>query len=192
MVLNESPPSSDHHRGDHARVAHSSAAHKGARCHRARLSNRRHDPRHDDQDATEGGPGRRTANEPGFPKLLILKGGFEPHSRVLCHMHEREVRGYRDVLPIVKLPSPACYFADYDPERQQGIIIMDDLVARGVTFCHATQAADARADRTPPHCARTVSCEDLGQCRDRSRRPMGRPRRLLRRHARFLRSESRA
>ena len=73
----------------------------------------------------------------GIPELLILKGGFEPHSRVLCHMHEREVRGYRDVLPIVKLPSPACYFADYDPERQQGIIIMDDLVARGVTFCNA-------------------------------------------------------
>jgi aminoglycoside/choline kinase family phosphotransferase len=47
------------------------------------------------------------------------------------------VRGYRDVFPVVKLPSPACYFADYDPERQQGIIIMDDLAARGVTFCHA-------------------------------------------------------
>ena len=52
-------------------------------------------------------------------------------------MHEREVRGYRDVLPVLKLPSPACYFADYDTDRQQGIIIMDDLVARGVTFCHA-------------------------------------------------------
>jgi aminoglycoside/choline kinase family phosphotransferase len=49
------------------------------------------------------------------------------------------VRGYRDVLSVVKLPSPACYFADYDAERQQGIIIMDDLVARGVTFCHASK-----------------------------------------------------
>src|SRR5262245_28531904 len=75
----------------------------------------------------------------GIPDLLILKGGFEPHSRLLCQMHEREVRGYRDVLPIVKLPSPKCFFADYDAERQQGIIIMDDLVARGVTFCNALQ-----------------------------------------------------
>lgn len=75
----------------------------------------------------------------GIPESVILKGGFEAHSRTLCHMHEREVRGYRDVLPVVKLPSPTCYFADYDAERQQGIIIMDDLVARGVTFCHATQ-----------------------------------------------------
>lgn len=72
-----------------------------------------------------------------IPERVILKGGFEAHSRELWHMHEREVRGYRDVLPVVKLPTPTCYFADYDPERRQGIIIMDDLVARGVTFCHA-------------------------------------------------------
>jgi hypothetical protein len=39
----------------------------------------------------------------------------------------------------MKLPSPAYHFADYDAERQQGIIIMDDLVARGVTFCHALE-----------------------------------------------------
>jgi hypothetical protein len=75
----------------------------------------------------------------GIPELVILKGGFETHSRELNHMHEREVRGYRDVFPVVELPSPACYFADYDPEGRQGIIIMDDLVARGVSFCHASR-----------------------------------------------------
>lgn len=75
----------------------------------------------------------------GIPKLVILKGGFEEHSRILGHMHEREVRGYRDVLPVIELPAPTCYFADFDAERQQGIIIMDDLVARGVTWCHATR-----------------------------------------------------
>jgi hypothetical protein len=77
------------------------------------------------------------ARRAGIPNLLILKGGFEPHSRLLCQMHEREVRGYRDVIPVLTLPSPACHFADYDAERQQGIVVMDDLVARGVTFCHA-------------------------------------------------------
>jgi hypothetical protein len=75
----------------------------------------------------------------GIPPLVILKGGFEDHSRELGHMHEREVRGYRDVFPIVALPTPACYFADFDAQRQQGIIIMDDLVTRGVTFCHASR-----------------------------------------------------
>jgi hypothetical protein len=75
----------------------------------------------------------------GIPELVILKGGFEEHARGLGQMHEREVRGYRDVLPVIKLPSPACYFADYDADRSQGIIIMEDLVPRGVTFCHATR-----------------------------------------------------
>jgi hypothetical protein len=86
-------------------------------------------------DADEAG--RRA----GVPELVILKGGFEPHSRnvEICNMHEKEVRAYRDVFPAMPLPTPACYFADYDPERRQGIVIMEDLVARGVTFCHATR-----------------------------------------------------
>lgn len=76
----------------------------------------------------------------GIPELVILKGGFEQHGREVGHlgeMHRREVRGYRDVLSVLNLPSPKAYFADCDPERQQGIIIMEDLVARGVTFCSA-------------------------------------------------------
>lgn len=73
----------------------------------------------------------------GIPELVMLKGGFEDHSRGLCYMHEREVRGYREVLRDIPLPTPACYFADYDAERQQGIIIMEDLAASGATFCHA-------------------------------------------------------
>jgi hypothetical protein len=81
------------------------------------------------------------AKRAGIPELVILKGGFEAHSRNvgMANMHEREVRGYRDVFPVIPLPTPACYFADYDPEREQGIIIMEDLQARGVTFCHATR-----------------------------------------------------
>lgn len=75
----------------------------------------------------------------GIPETVILKGGFEPHSRDFDFMHEREIRGYRDVLTRIPLPAPACYFADFDAERKQGIIIMEDLVASGATFCHATQ-----------------------------------------------------
>jgi len=71
----------------------------------------------------------------GVPQSVVLKGGFEPHSRHMHYMHEREVQAYRDVFPVLKLHTPACYFADYDAERKQGIVIMEDLVARGVTFC---------------------------------------------------------
>jgi hypothetical protein len=75
------------------------------------------------------------------PQMVILKGGFEPHSRniEMTNMHEKEVRGYRDVFPVLPLPTPACYFADYDAKRRQGIIIMEDLLTRGVTFCHASR-----------------------------------------------------
>jgi len=73
----------------------------------------------------------------GIPERIIVKGGFEAHSRVLHHMHLREVRGYRDVYPDISLPHPACFFADYDPDALQGIIIMEDLLVRGVEFCSA-------------------------------------------------------
>jgi hypothetical protein len=73
----------------------------------------------------------------GIPDTVILKGGFEPHSRKMWYMHESEVRAYRDLIPALGLPSPACYFADYDEQCQQGIVIIEDLVARGVTFCSA-------------------------------------------------------
>ena len=75
----------------------------------------------------------------GIPEVVVVKGGFEEHGRELHHMHLREVRGYRDIFPEVPLPHPACYFADYDHETLQGIVIMEDLVAKGVEFCHASR-----------------------------------------------------
>jgi len=75
----------------------------------------------------------------GIPELVIVKGGFEEHGRRYYQMHEREVRGYRDVYPFVPLPHPATYFAETDDEQWQGIISMEDLVEKGVEFCHATK-----------------------------------------------------
>jgi hypothetical protein len=79
------------------------------------------------------------AIDAGIPELVIVKGGFQAHGRELSKMHLREVRSYRDVFPRVPLRTPACFFADYDAERLQGIVIMEDLVARGAEFCHATK-----------------------------------------------------
>ncbi len=72
----------------------------------------------------------------GIPELIIVKGGFEPHSRAMHYMHAHEVHAYADVAPLSPLRSPACWFAGYDADRQQGVVILDDLVARGVEFCH--------------------------------------------------------
>ncbi len=78
----------------------------------------------------------QAGKESGIPETVILKGGFEPHSRDMDYMHAMEVRGYRDILPVLGLPCPTPYFADFDPERRQGIVIIEDLVARGVEFCN--------------------------------------------------------
>ena len=72
----------------------------------------------------------------GIPDRVILKGGFEPHSRFMHFMHEQEVHAYADVAPVSPLRFPACYFARYSEAEKQGIVIMEDLVARGVEFCH--------------------------------------------------------
>lgn len=78
----------------------------------------------------------RAGHQAGIPATVILKGGFEPHSREMDYMHAMEVRGYSDVLPVLGLPCPTPYFADFDRERRQGIVIIEDLVARGVDFCN--------------------------------------------------------
>ena len=87
----------------------------------------------------------------GIPASVILKGGFEPHSRMMHTMHCQEVHSYVDVRPATPLRMPACYFAGYDPDAQQGIVIMDDLVARGVEFCHPQRP------QTPEQVARRLT-----------------------------------
>ena len=75
----------------------------------------------------------------GIAERVIVKGGFQTHSRGMDHMHLREVRGYRDIYPEVPLPHPACWFAGFDEGERQGILVMEDLSVRGVEFCHATR-----------------------------------------------------
>ena len=72
----------------------------------------------------------------GIPERVILKGGFETHSRMMAYMHAQEVHAYADVAPHSPLRFPNCHFAGFDEAMGQGIVIMDDLVARGVEFLH--------------------------------------------------------
>ena len=87
----------------------------------------------------------------GIPERVILKGGFEPHSRIMHYMHGQEVHAYADVLPHTPLRFPRCWFAQYSQGAQQGIVIMDDLVARGVEFCHPQRP------QTPEQVARRLT-----------------------------------
>lgn len=70
-----------------------------------------------------------------LPQTLIVKGGFEDHSPAMGPMYLNEMRFYRDVQPHVPLHSPRCYYTGTDPGSHQSIVIMEDLVPRGVRFC---------------------------------------------------------
>jgi hypothetical protein len=50
-----------------------------------------------------------------------------------------EAHGFRDVFPL-GLNMPKIYFVDLEPDRQQSVIIMEDLNAKGVTFGHGLRA----------------------------------------------------
>lgn len=76
------------------------------------------------------------ADDPDLPATVILKGGFEPHSRDMDYMHANEVHAYADVAPGSPLRQPRCFFAGFDAAARQGIVVLEDLVARGVTFLH--------------------------------------------------------
>ncbi|HSV47046.1 MAG TPA: hypothetical protein VLJ58_14760, partial [Ramlibacter sp.] len=75
----------------------------------------------------------------GLPPTLIVKGGFEPHSVHLGFMYAAEMRFYRDLLPRLPMNAPRCWFAASDPGSHQSIVVMEDLVPRGVTFCRVQQ-----------------------------------------------------
>jgi len=102
----------------------------------------------------------------GIPERVILKGGFEPHSRMMPYMHAQEVHAYADVLPHTPLRFPGCYFAGFDAEARQGIVIMEDLVARGVRFCHpqrpeTPEAVAERLKRLARHHAMAWDSPDI-------------------------------
>jgi hypothetical protein len=66
-------------------------------------------------------------------------------------MYFNEMRFYRDVQPYVPMPSPECYFSGTDPASHQSIVIMEDLVLRGVRFCDPLQP------QSPSQVARRLS-----------------------------------
>ncbi|MCB2060483.1 MAG: phosphotransferase [Novosphingobium sp.] len=74
-----------------------------------------------------------------IPNTVMLKGGFEPHSRAMAHMHMTETMSYATLMPAFDMRTPEIYFSRWDEEAQQGIVIMEDLVARGVDFCKPTR-----------------------------------------------------
>lgn len=87
----------------------------------------------------------------GIAETVFLKGGFEEHSRQLVFMMKTEALGYRDLLTDAGLNTPACHFAAYEEDQQQGVVIMEDLARRGAVF------GEPMKPRAPDVVARSLS-----------------------------------
>lgn len=82
-----------------------------------------------------------SAQAQGLPATIMLKGGFESFTREKAGEFSilpfaMEVNAYRHMKPALGLNMPDCYFAEFDPERQQMIVLMEDLLVRKVQFGH--------------------------------------------------------
>jgi len=82
------------------------------------------------------------------PQTLCIKGGFDTRLyrkmatavvkrlRLMdtARAYQLEAAFYNDLAPAVKAPLPRCWFAGADSASGQGIVILDDLAAAGVSF----------------------------------------------------------
>jgi hypothetical protein len=87
----------------------------------------------------------------GAPDVVMLKGGFEAFTRDLAKDYSifpfaMEVGSYEE-LPALDLNIPKAWFTQFDPRRGQMMIVMEDLVQRGVTFGHGLEPQSAEQVR---------------------------------------------
>lgn len=79
----------------------------------------------------------------GLPSVLWAKSGWEAHSEWLTStsaIDAREARFYRDFAAVTGFNAPRCFYADFD-DAGRGIVLLEDLDARGVSFGDARVAA---------------------------------------------------
>jgi aminoglycoside/choline kinase family phosphotransferase len=84
---------------------------------------------------------RYDGDETSLPQRMWIKGGFAEHREYTgaLGVYAGEVRFFTDVAPTYSLRHPACYFALAQDEPVQGIVALEDLRARDVTFARATK-----------------------------------------------------
>jgi Phosphotransferase enzyme family len=72
------------------------------------------------------------------PPTMWLKTGFEAHHDFAMPNYIVEVDFYAKIRRHLKVRSPECYFAGLQEKPAQATLLLEDLVARGATFCKAT------------------------------------------------------
>jgi hypothetical protein len=75
----------------------------------------------------------------GLPPSLIVKGGFKqaPGGEELSGLDiglELELMAYNDLVPYLQTPTPRCYYVNFDAERYDGVMLIEDLSPQGAVF----------------------------------------------------------
>jgi hypothetical protein len=78
-------------------------------------------------------------DEHGLPRSMWLKSGFEAHSARSAQLYAAEVSFFHDIAPVAGINTPVTYFEAIDPATGNGVLLMEDLTERGVTFGTQTQ-----------------------------------------------------
>jgi hypothetical protein len=74
----------------------------------------------------------------GLSPYLCAKGFFGDALRGYRHAGEPEARFYRDLAPSLEMRTLRCVYADVDPRTRHGVVITEDVVARGARFLDAS------------------------------------------------------
>lgn len=77
----------------------------------------------------------------GLPSQLCVKGGFdcsEYDKRAVTFRHE--ARAYGELLPLLQVQRPDCFFAAIDRSNGQGVLVLEDVVAAGGVTNRALEA----------------------------------------------------
>jgi hypothetical protein len=81
----------------------------------------------------------RAGQEAGLPASLIVKGGFKhaPDGQELSGLDiglELELMAYRDLVPSLQALTPRNYYVNFDAERYDGVMLIEDLTPQGAVF----------------------------------------------------------
>jgi hypothetical protein len=89
-----------------------------------------------------GGDAAARAAASGAPGSLWLKAGFEPHSAQMGEIgiYEYEARFYSTLRPQLSVVAPRSWYSRFDAARRQGVILLEDLDARGARILTPTAA----------------------------------------------------
>jgi hypothetical protein len=80
----------------------------------------------------------------GLPPTMWVKGGFIRHAHSYVESFVAETMFFSEWAPHLPINIPKAFYAATDPEGNQGIVLLEDLCARNVTFGYATRPITVR------------------------------------------------